>query len=241
MNLAIVLVLLAVIPTVLISTLIYRKDIVEKESSSLLARLFAGGILSAFLVIVVSSIAILFIPFLGQEISELGYFEMFISIFIGIALIEEACKWVIFDFIGWNNKEFNYVYDAIVYMTFIGLGFATIENISYVAETGIQTAILRAVCSVPGHVFFAIHMGYYLGLAKQAKLNKRPDLEKKNKWLSLIIPTIYHTIFDFCLFAGNEALAIVYFAFVLYLYISSIKKVNQLSKIKLRLKDGVAV
>ena len=106
MNLAIVLVLLAVIPTVLISTLIYRKDIVEKESSSLLARLFAGGILSAFLVIVVSSIAILFIPFLGQEISELGYFEMFISIFIGIALIEEACKWVIFDFIGWNNREF---------------------------------------------------------------------------------------------------------------------------------------
>ena len=98
MNLAIVLVLLAVIPTVLISTLIYRKDIVEKESSSLLARLFAGGILSAFLVIVVSSIAILFIPFLGQEISELGYFEMFISIFIaksigsGLPILAKVCK-----------------------------------------------------------------------------------------------------------------------------------------------------
>ena len=241
MNLTYVLIFLAIIPTILIASLIYRKDIIEKESSSLLARLFAGGILSAFLVIIVSSVAILFIPFLGQEITELGYFEMFISIFIGIAFIEEICKWVIFDFIGWNNKEFNYVYDAIVYMTFIGLGFATIENISYVAETGIQTAIIRAICSVPGHVFFAIHMGYYLGLAKQAKLNKRPDLEKKNKWLSLIIPTIYHTIFDFCLFAGTESLVVVYFSFVLYLYISSIKKVNQLSKIKLRLKDGVLI
>ena len=241
MNLTYVLIFLAIIPTILIASLIYRKDIIEKESSSLLARLFAGGILSAFLVVIVSSVAILFIPFLGQEITELGYFEMFISIFIGIAFIEEICKWVIFDFIGWNNKEFNYVYDAIVYMTFIGLGFATIENISYVAETGIQTAIVRAICSVPGHVFFAIHMGYYLGLAKQAKLNKRPDLEKKNKWLSLIIPTIYHTIFDFCLFAGTESLVVVYFAFVLYLYISSIKKVNQLSKIKLRLKDGVLI
>lgn len=241
MNLTYVLIFLAIIPTILIASLIYRKDIIEKESSSLLARLFAGGILSAFLVVIVSSVAILFIPFLGQEITELGYFEMFISIFIGIAFIEEICKWVIFDFIGWNNKEFNYVYDAIVYMTFIGLGFATIENISYVAETGIQTAIVRAICSVPGHVFFAIHMGYYLGLAKQAKLNKRPDLEKKNKWLSLIIPTIYHTIFDFCLFAGTESLVVVYFGFVLYLYISSIKKVNQLSKIKLRLKDGVLI
>jgi RsiW-degrading membrane proteinase PrsW (M82 family) len=241
MKLTIILILLAIIPTILIATLIYRKDIVEKESNNLLVKMFAGGILSAFLVIVVSSIAILYIPFLGQEITNLGFIEMFVSVFIGIALIEEVCKWVIFDFIGWNNKEFNYVFDAIVYMTFIGLGFATIENIAYVADTGIRTAILRAVCSVPAHVFFAIHMGYYLGLAKQAKLNKRYDLEKKNKWLSLFIPTLYHTIFDFCLFSGSVSLAIFYFVFVLFLYISSIKKVNQLSKIKLRLKDGTTV
>ena len=240
MSLTLIQIIIAILPTVLIAALIYKNDIIEKEPGKLLARLFAGGIASAFLVIVVSTIAIMIFPFLAQDIGNLSYFEMFVSIFIGIALIEEACKWVIFEYIGWNNKEFDYVYDAIVYMSFIGLGFATIENIGYVTDTGVLTALVRAICSVPGHVFFAIHMGYYLGLAKQASINKRKDLEKKNKWLSILIPVIYHTIFDFCLYAGTGSLVLIYFGFVFYLYISSIKKLKQLSKIKLKLRDGVA-
>ena len=39
------------------------------------------------------------------------------------------------------------------------------------------------IFSVPGHAFFGVLMGYYLGLAKQASLNNRPDLEKKNKFM----------------------------------------------------------
>ena len=83
-------------------------------------------------------------------------------------------------------------------------------------------------------------MGYYLGLAKQASLNNRPDLEKKNKFKSIMIPVIQHTIFDFCLYARSDALVIFYFGFVFYLYIASIKKLKQLGNIKLRLRDGVA-
>ena len=240
MSLTLVQIIVAILPTVLIATLIYKNDLIEKESNKLLVRLFSGGIISAFLVIFISAIAIIFFPFLAKDITTLGIVEMFISIFIGIALIEEACKWVIFEYIGWNNKEFDYIYDAIIYMAFIGLGFATIENIGYVTDSGIVTAIVRALCSVPGHVFFAIHMGYYLGLAKQANLNNRPDLEKKNKFKSIMIPVIQHTIFDFCLYAGSDALVIFYFGFVFYLYIASIKKLKQLGKIKLRLRDGVA-
>ena len=74
-------------------------------------------------------------------------------------------------------------------------------------------------------------MGYYLGLAKTSALNNRDDLKKKNLLLSVLVPTIMHGIYDFCLFTGNLLLIIFFFVFVIYVYVHSIKKVKKVSSI----------
>lgn len=222
------LLILAILPSILLGWYVYKKDMKEKEPIKLLIGLFFGGIgalvLSAILESVISLI------FAGiYETDNLCL--LFIISMLGIGLIEEGTKWLITFLITWKNKEFDYIYDAIVYMVFVSLGFATVENILYVFEYGIFTAILRAVLSVPGHAFFAIFMGYYYGMAKQASVNKQTDIMVKNLCLSILIPIFLHGAFDFLILANTWWGYVLYGILVIFLYIMAFHKVKQLSKI----------
>ena len=169
-----ILLLISIIPVVLLGLYIYKKDSV-KEPKSLLLGLFSSGFLASFLVIIVNVLMTLLIPefYISDNYSKFNFIELFFLIFIEIAVVEEFCKWIMIRFIGYNHKDFDQLYDIIVYSTFVALGFAAIENIFYVIEGGFTLGIYRAIFSVPGHVAFGIFMGYYLGLAKM--------WEKKNK------------------------------------------------------------
>ena len=222
---------LAVLPVVLILWFVYKKD-KEKEPISLLIGFFILGIVSCFLVINVSSILGIFLPFMNKELTEMSFFEVFLYAFIGVALTEELCKWVMVYFKGYNHREFDELYDILVYSIFVSLGFAFFENLLYVFNSGtIQIALLRAVSAIPGHACDAVFMGYYLSLAKKCKTMGKSEKEKKYLWLSVLIPAILHGIYDFCLMAGIGILVIVFLVFVVYLYIISIKKLNKLSNV----------
>lgn len=235
MNITQMLIILAVLPTILIGTIIYKNDTVEKESVGLLSKLFLDGICLAAIVIALTDILQTLIPFLAKDLKTLSNVELFISMFFGVALIEEGCKWLAFKLVAWKNKEFNYIYDAIVYAVFISLGFATIENVIYVIDGGVWIALVRSICSVPGHAFFGIFMGYYFGLAKQAELNNNNVLKHKNQILSIMVPAILHTIFNYCLYTQNTIGLVCYVTFLVLLYINSYNKIKQLSKIELSL------
>ena len=214
---------------------IYKKD-KNKEPSKLLAKLFFGGISSCFLVIIFSSILGVFIPILTKEPSELNLIQLVLYAFIGIALVEEFCKWLITYKTTFNEIEFEESYDMIVYSVFVALGFAFFENLLYVYEGGLTTGILRALLAVPGHACDGVFMGYYLGLAKQNALHNQRELKKKYLILSIIIPTILHGIYDYCLFTGKILFIILFLIFVIYIYIHTIKKVKKVSSINRKMK-----
>ena len=174
-----ILLIISILPIIIIGNYIYNKD-KEKEPTKLLAKLFISGILSTIFVIVVSIILETLFPIFSNNTEELNTIELIVNVFIGIALVEEFSKWIVIYKIAYNHEEFNEFYDMIVYAAFVSLGFACIENILYVLSNGIGTGILRAILSVPGHACDGIFMGYYLGLAKISKTNKREDLTKKN-------------------------------------------------------------
>ena len=232
---SIILLIVSVLPVVLLGTYIYIKD-KNKEPLGLLLRLFFSGVLSVFLVLVYSSVLQTFIPFFGYDETKLSLVELFISVFIGIALIEEFSKWIMLYIIAYDHKEFDEFYDMIQYAVFVALGFACLENIGYVFQHGIGVGFIRAVLSVPGHAFDGVFMGYYLGLAKMAKLNNNKQLEKKNKFLSLLVPTITHGIFDYCLMSGNGLLLFLFLVFIVFLYVHSIKRVVKISGIRRKMK-----
>ena len=227
---------LAVLPVVLILMFVYKKD-KEKEPISLLIGFFALGIFSCFLVLNVSDILSLFMPFMDKELTNMTFTEVFIYAFICVALTEEVCKWVMVYYKGYNHREFDELYDILVYSIFVSLGFAFFENILYVFNLGtISAAILRAVSAIPGHACDAVFMGYYLSLAKQSKLLKKPSKEKKYLWMSVLIPALLHGIYDFCLMSGKIIFVLVFLVFVVYLYIVSISKLNKLAKANKRIK-----
>ena len=98
-------------------------------------------------------------------------------------------------------------------------------------QTGaIRLGITRALLAVPGHACDSIFMGYYLTLAKQAMIQGNTSLENTNKIKSIIVPTILHGFYDFCLFAKGDYFIIIFFVFVVFLYIFSLKKIKHLSE-----------
>lgn len=229
-----ILLILSILPVILMGYIIYKNDKVEKEPPGLLSKLFFSGIGAVVITLIVTVLIDLIFPvFVKSE--SLNLIMLIPYCFILVGLVEEGSKWIILKGLTWRNKEFNYIYDAIVYAVFVSLGFAALENIIYVLNGGITTAISRTIFSIPGHTFFGVFMGYYYGLAKQAEINGNRKLEKRNLYLSIIVPTLLHGIFDYCLLSKELILILIYLVFVIFLYIKAFKRIRQLGNIRLNL------
>ena len=185
----IILLALSILPVILLMVYIYRQDKYEKEPVGLLLLTFFLGMLAIPMDLVVVNI-----------INGIYYSETaFYSAFLEAGFPEELCKFIILFLLIWRNKNFNEYMDGIVYATFVGLGFACIENILYVFENGIGTAIMRALLSVPGHFLFGVIMGYFLSLAKFNKERRGTYL-----LLSLFAAAVAHGLFDWLLMVTDK-------------------------------------
>lgn len=229
------LIVISILPIYYLGNQIYKTDH-EKEPKKLLVNLFICGILSTILTLILTVILGEIIPFFNiDNLNDTNVLSLAIYIFIGIALIEEFSKWIFVYKRTYNHLEFNHAYDAIVYSVFVSLGFACLENCMYVfsSDNSVQTAILRSISAVPGHVSFGIFMGYYLGLSKIAEKNGNMQIANKNKILSLITPIILHGIYDYFALSTmfSSLFFIAFIIFVIWMFKSSIKKVNQLSNL----------
>ena len=170
-----------------------------------------------------------------------GFINILLYSFVGVALIEESIKWLVLYMRGYYQKEYDEDYDMIVYAVFVSLGFAFLENAFYINQIGsLKTAITRALLAIPGHACDAIFMGYYLSIAKQFRYSKQKGQEIKYTILSIIIPTVLHGIYDFCILSKLKVLTYIFFAFIIFLYIISMKKLKEISKInKLKIYQDV--
>ena len=231
-------IIIAILPVILIGIYIYNKD-KNKEPVSLLVKLFLGGIASTFITIVISLLSGIFFPVLiTEDPTQLNNIEIIIYAFIGIGFIEEFSKWIITYLISYNNKEFDEVYDIIVYSVFVSLGFAALENILYVTDNEMITAITRGVFSVPSHTCVGIYMGYYLGLAKISEVNNNKKNKNKNLFLSIIVPSILHGIFDYCLLKSKITYLIAFLLFVIILYLYSKDKVDKFTNKNMKITNN---
>ena len=228
LSMLLILLVLATIPVIAILLVVYIKD-KNKEPLALLIKLFLSGFLSCILVLVLSK-AMGFLPFMKGTLDEKSFLDVLLYAFIGVALVEEFCKWLMTYFIGYHHKEFDEVYDVIVYAIFVSLGFAFVENIIYVIQiSNVKTALLRAISAVPSHACDAVFMGYYLSVAKQFANKKKKTKEKQYVILSIMIPALLHGIYDFCLMSNIKILIIIFIIFVVYLYTFSLMRLIRVS------------
>lgn len=185
---ALLLLAISILPVVLLMIYVTRQDKYEKEPPGMLILAFLGGcfsiVLDLLLVSLINSI----------YVSD----TVFYSAFMEAGFPEEICKFAMLLLIVWRSKHFNESMDGIVYATFVGLGFACIENILYVFSSGFGTGIMRAIISVPGHFLFGVLMGYFFALAKFSQ-EKTPLL-----LLSVLVPACAHGLFDWLLMVTDR-------------------------------------
>lgn len=225
------LIIVAIIPVALILYYVNSKD-KNKEPIKLLVELFLAGAFSCFLVICVSSFFAKYLPFMNIDTSsgDNTFLDVFLYSFIGVALIEELCKFLMTYLIGYRNREFEEIYDMVVYAIFVALGFACLENILYVTSSGLRIGILRGFTAVPGHACDGLFMGYYLSYAKLYSVNGDKLNETENILKAMFIPVLLHGIYDFCCFYTNKYINIIFIVFIVTLYIMSIDRLNKTAK-----------
>ena len=221
------LMLLAVLPAVVLLRMVWKMDTIETEPTDLLAKLFVGGglsIISAVVLGMIGSGVILswFIP------GSLIY--IFLDNFVCTALVEEGGKYFVLKKLTWNHPAFDYTFDAVVYAVTAALGFATLENILYVFEGGIGTAIFRAILSVPGHAIDGVFMGSYYGLAKLCEVRGEQQGRSWHLRLALLVPTLMHGFYDFCLESGNDFLLLAFLVFEIVITITAIRRLKKLAR-----------
>ncbi|MEX1307543.1 MAG: PrsW family glutamic-type intramembrane protease, partial [Eubacteriales bacterium] len=127
----------------------------------------------------------------------------------------------------YHSPEYNERLDGIVYCAFAALGFAAAENIGYVLttyEAYPSIVWIRAISAVPVHLMVGITMGYYLSLSKYSTSEAEAA---RNKRRSLMVPVLLHGTYDFILFLQIPVLLLVLIPFVIYLWVSGIKKLNR--------------
>ena len=128
----IILLTICFLPCLFFLIYFYKEDKIEKEPFSLLIILFICGIISSCLTVIISTILKSNINFINLSYSDLNLIQIIIKVLFGIVLVEELIKWLFVYLISWKNKNFNYIFDAIVYCVFLSMGFAFLENIIYV-------------------------------------------------------------------------------------------------------------
>jgi protease PrsW len=126
---------------------------------------------------------------------------LFLGALVVVGLVEEGWKFLVVRLYSYNRREFDEPYDGIMYSVIASLGFATVENVLYVVNGGVGTGILRALLAVPGHAFYGVLMGYFLGSAKFAVRRREASLLML---AGLGAAILAHGLYDFMVFALDE-------------------------------------
>ena len=194
--------LLTVAPAIVIFYIIIRQDQEKDKDKGFLFGVFMMGVLSVVPALILESLWDMILPDMESSIAGM-LFEFFVT--VGIS--EELSKYFAMRVVTWKNYRFNSTYDGVVYGVCSALGFATLENFTYVFTSGSSafgTAITRAFMAVPFHAMCGIIWGYGYGISKYRSVNNQPHVHQP-VIIGLVIAVLYHGLYDFSLTAFGDA------------------------------------
>lgn len=210
--------LLALVPPLLVMAMLFFSDRFEKEPLPLIFACMAGGVLTT-------------VPIMGLARLLPGFFSLqfasplctaLLNSFVHAAFLEETLKFLVVYLIVLKARSLNEPFDAVVYYVAVGVGFAVIENLQYIAMgsqealaygdlSGVYTPfvqvsmIMGVMRSLPGHMVFAGLSGYFVSRYRFGRS------AGKIRWLALAwgVALVVHGMFNFLLyvFPGNATVA----------------------------------
>ena len=187
----------AVVPVALLLWFIYRKDTLNPEPLGKLLLTFFVGCVSVLPAGLMEGMLMPLAPDAGTAPVLNGLFDGYVV----AGFSEELCKLLLLLLVIWRSPHFDEYFDGIVYAAFLSLGFACVENITYVlgGDDPMGTALMRGLLAVPAHFLFAVTMGYYVSLAKFDPAGRRGHL-----WKALLYPVLMHGTYDALLMVSSN-------------------------------------
>ena len=186
----------ALLPVFVLGSYIYFRDPVPEPFSWLFRAFIAGVCLCVPVAFFENFISHLL--FAGG--GPVTLFGTTIQAFCVAAIPEETAKLLTLWLVLRRNPHFDERFDGIVYAVCVGLGFAAIENVAYVLQSGegwLTVAAMRALLAVPGHYAFAIIMGYYYSIYHF--VSRTPSTAVK----MLLLPVLAHGVYDSLAMSGS--------------------------------------
>ncbi|MEZ4449002.1 MAG: PrsW family glutamic-type intramembrane protease [Nannocystaceae bacterium] len=156
---------------------------------ALVIRTFLLGILVALPIVFVESV--LTGPG-GLAIDTLP--EVLFSSFVVAGLAEELAKYLVVRLSLSDSPYLDEPLRGLVYASAAALGFATLENVGYMLDLGVEVIAPRAVTATVGHVAFSALWGYGLGADRLARDDKRPV--RGFAILGLVGSIVAHGLYD---------------------------------------------
>lgn len=221
-----ILIAAAVIPAVILLNYIYHKDRLEKEPRRLLIGLVILGVVSTALAVVTERLGGFLLNLILPEGSIVYNALMYFGV---VACSEEGAKYILLKRKTWKSPEFNCQFDGVVYAVFVSLGFALWENIGYVAVYGLSTALVRAITAVPGHACFGVFMGAWYGMAKRYDSAGDEKKSRQCRRRAFWLPVLIHGAYDFIATLNATLSALVFVAFVAFLFFSALGRIRKVS------------
>jgi RsiW-degrading membrane proteinase PrsW (M82 family) len=185
----IVMIAASLLPAVVLLLYIWMKD-TQKEPTYMLLKAVAWGIGIVIPVVVMETMIKMML--FGQGGAPTTLADTTALAFLVAAIPEETFKLLALWMVLKKNPYFDEHFDGIVYAVCVGLGFAAVENVSYVfsQENWAAVAVTRALLAVPGHYAFAVLMGYYYSVYHF--VNRSPKVAV----CVLLAPVLAHGIYD---------------------------------------------
>ena len=206
------LLLLVVLPPVLYVLIIYWTSPFKSINLKTAVRYLIGGVIS----ISFHKIITVGFPYEPQFLFIKPGIDYW---FLEVAPREEIAKFLAFLGIWYVSKkgEDNHPIGNMFYCGMVGLGFAMIENISYLQKYGHETLIIRQVTSTLSHMIFGLLAGYWfaLGQIRSAKFSRSIFNMFTNRYprfktfiysiMGVSCGILYHGLWNYSLMASENA------------------------------------
>jgi RsiW-degrading membrane proteinase PrsW (M82 family) len=169
-----------------------RQDVYRPEPRRLIAWTFVLGGLSTIPAVIAEAI------FLGDSSLDEGASlqATAAAMLLVVGPVEEACKFAVVRLKPYRSLYFDEPMDGLVYAAAASLGFASLENLGYVARLGPWVMVVRAPLSTVGHLVLGSIWGYALGVHRESDYNRT--------WLvvgSLALAAVAHATVNISVFA----------------------------------------
>ena len=180
---------LAIIPIPVIYFFYYRYFLVKPSYLYHLEYFLYGSILALLLLLA----GPLFMD-------NLEFQSTFARGFLSAAMVEKAGAFIFILVLTYRTPPMLMVLNMVISAMLLGLGFATVENITYALAVREPVVIVRLFSSVPLHVLTCGLMGYALALMR---FSGSPGNRLRYVLGALLVPLLFHGLYDTMLMSGG--------------------------------------